>query len=587
MKNKIKKPITRRFFIYIIVLIILSNILLFLSISVIVRNIMEKQVTESSINLLQRNLENVNEYLAGIDNVANSLIYNQDLIELVKRKENTLADVNLMSSIFSIFYQSRNDLKLIIYKESEPDKAYSIYSGSGLTETGDFHNSEWYRKISGSEQNRIMVSNHISAYTERENEEYVHVMIYKIKDRFSDTCIGYLRVDIDLQNLKKYFISEYENIDGTSIYDGDGNLLFLDKKTVKIPESQTGTEETEGTDVCLYQNSSQIIVYGNVSDIGWKMAFCVDKEKIYRDLNITSVVFVTILCSVILVTLLCSGRLFSIVTDNFKRLVAGMESVKQGNLETQVEVMQDDEVAVLIEEFNGTVRNLNKLMEEVEKKQHLLYEAEIKALQQQINPHFIFNILETIMGLASEGLDSKVITVCRGMSSMLRYNISFQSRTKLENEIVQMKNYIKIMQIRFENKFETFYDIDKSCLDAECVKFTLQPLVENSIGHGLNQCVSGGLLRIIIQRQEDMVAISIFDNGEGIEPDHLAEINRKIHETIENPLEYTEQYSGLGLMNVNLRLRMHFREQYHIEIFSKPGKGTCIYIKIPYIKIEE
>ena len=587
MKNKIKKPITRRFLIYIIVLIILSNVLLFLSISVIVRNIMEKQVTESSINLLQRNLENVNEYLAGIDNVANSLIYNQDLIELVKRKKNTLADVNLMNSIFSIFYQSRNDLKLIIYKESEPDKAYSIYSGSGLTETGDFHDSEWYRKISGSEQNRIMVSNQISAYTEREDEEYVHVMVYKIKDRYSDTCIGYLRVDIDLQNLKKYFISEYENIDGTSIYDGDGNLLFLDKKTVKIPENQAGMEETEGTYVCLYQNSSQIIVYGDVSDIGWKMAFCVDKEKIYRDLNITSVVFVTILCSVVLVTLLCSGRLFSIVTDNFKRLVAGMESVKQGNLETQVEVMQDDEVAVLIEEFNGTVRNLNKLMEEVEKKQLLLYEAEIKALQQQINPHFIFNILETIMGLASEGLDSKVITVCRGMSSMLRYNISFQSKTKLENEIVQMKSYIKIMQIRFENKFETFYDIDKGCLDAECVKFTLQPLVENSIVHGLNQCVSGGLLRIIIQRQEDRVAISIFDNGEGIEAEHLAEINRKIHETIENPLEYTEQYSGLGLMNVNLRLRMHFREQYQIEIFSKPEKGTCIYIKIPYIKIEE
>ena len=587
MKNKIKKPITRRFLIYIIVLIILSNVLLFLSISVIVRNIMEKQVTESSINLLQRNLENVNEYLAGIDNVANSLIYNQDLIELVKRKKNTLADVNLMNSIFSIFYQSRNDLKLIIYKESEPDKAYSIYSGSGLTETGDFHDSEWYRKISGSEQNRIMVSNQISAYTEREDEEYVHVMVYKIKDRYSDTCIGYLRVDIDLQNLKKYFISEYENIDGTSIYDGDGNLLFLDKKTVKIPENQAGMEETEGTYVCLYQNSSQIIVYGDVSDIGWKMAFCVDKEKIYRDLNITSVVFVTILCSVVLVTLLCSGRLFSIVTDNFKRLVAGMESVKQGNLETQVEVMQDDEVAVLIEEFNGTVRNLNKLMEEVEKKQLLLYEAEIKALQQQINPHFIFNILETIMGLASEGLDSKVITVCRGMSSMLRYNISFQSKTKLENEIVQMKSYIKIMQIRFENKFETFYDIDKGCLDAECVKFTLQPLVETSIVPGLNQCVSGGLLRIIIQRQEDRVAISIFDNGEGIEAEHLAEINRKIHETIENPLEYTEQYSGLGLMNVNLRLRMHFREQYQIEIFSKPEKGTCIYIKIPYIKIEE
>lgn len=581
MKNKIKKPITRRFFFYIVFLIVLSNVLLSLIISAIFRNSMGRQTTEASISLLQRNLENVNEYLKGIDDIANSLIYNQDLIDLVKRKENTLADRDLLNSIFSIFYQSRNDLKLIIYKESEPDKAYSIYSGSGLAETGDFHRSEWYRKISQSSQNRIMVSNQVSAYTDGERNEFAHVMIYKIKDRYSDSCIGYLRVDIDLQNLKKYFISDYENIDGTSIYDGEGNLLFQDKMVVKIP---WGTALGE-TGVYLHQDSSYITVYGNVSDIGWKMAFCVDKEKIFRDLDYIMVVLVGILLFVILITSLCSGRLFSIVTDNFKRLVAGMESVKQGNLDTQVEIVRDDEVGVLIDEFNGTVRTLNKLMEEVEKKQILLKEVEIKALQQQINPHFIFNILETIMGLASEGLDDKVITVCQGMSSMLRYNISFQNSTRLENEIVQMKNYIKLMQIRFENRFEVFCDIDERCLNAEFVKFTLQPLVENSISHGLSECVSGGLIRILIQRQEDMVAISIYDNGSGIEEGRLEEINRKIHETIENPLEYVEQYNGLGLMNVNLRLRMHFKEQYHIEIFSKDRKGTCIYIKIPYIEV--
>ena len=482
MKNKIKKPITRRFFFYIVFLIVLSNVLLSLIISAIFRNSMGRQATEASISLLQRNLENVNEYLKGIDDIANSLIYNQDLIDLVKRKENTLADRDLLNSIFSIFYQSRNDLKLIIYKESEPDKAYSIYSGSGLAETGDFHRSEWYRKISQSSQNRIMVSNQVSAYTDGERNEFAHVMIYKIKDRYSDSCIGYLRVDIDLQNLKKYFISDYENIDGTSIYDGEGNLLFQDKMVVKIP---WGTALGE-TGVYLHQDSSYITVYGNVSDIGWKMAFCVDKEKIFRDLDYIMVVLVGILLFVILITSLCSGRLFSIVTDNFKRLVAGMESVKQGNLDTQVEIVRDDEVGVLIDEFNGTVRTLNKLMEEVEKKQILLKEVEIKALQQQINPHFIFNILETIMGLASEGLDDKVITVCQGMSSMLRYNISFQNSTRLENEIVQMKNYIKLMQIRFENRFEVFCDIDERCLNAEFVKFTLQPLVENSISHGLS-----------------------------------------------------------------------------------------------------
>ena len=148
---------------------------------------------------------------------------------------------------------------------------------------------------------------------------------------YSDSCIGYLRVDIDLQNLKKYFISDYENIDGTSIYDGEGNLLFQDKMVVKIP---WGTALGE-TGVYLHQDSSYITVYGNVSDIGWKMAFCVDKEKIFRDLDYIMVVLVGILLFVILITSLCSGRLFSIVTDNFKRLVAGMESVKQGNLDTQ------------------------------------------------------------------------------------------------------------------------------------------------------------------------------------------------------------------------------------------------------------
>lgn len=581
MNRKIRKPITRRFLFYIVFLIVLSNTLLFLMVSVVFRNSMERQATEYSVSLLRRNLESVNDYLKRIDDIANSLIYNQDLIDLVKRKESTAADLNLLNSIFSIFYQSRSDLKLTIYKEREPEKAYSIYSGTSQEEVGDFHLAEWYQRLEASGKNRIMVSNQQAAYAEGETNEYAHVMVYKIMDQYSDDCIGYLRIDIDLASLKEYFIGDYENIDGISIYDEEGSLMFQEKREVRIPD----VYETEEDGVYVYQDSGFIIVYGDVSDIGWKIAFGVDREKLLAGLNYITLMLILVLCIVISFTLLFSRRLFSVITDNFKRLVDGMEGVKQGNLNIQVEVCQDDEVGVLIEEFNGTVRNLNVLMEEVEKKQLLLKQAEIKALQQQINPHFIFNILETIMGLASEGLGDKVITVCQGMSSMLRYNISFQSKTKLENEIEQMKNYIQIMQIRFENRFDVFYDIDQSCLNAEFVKFTLQPLVENAISHGLSQCASGGILRIRIQKQGKMVAISIFDNGKGMEQELLNEINQKIHETIENPLEYAEQYSGLGLMNTNLRLRLHFRDKYHIEIFSKENRGTCIYIKIPFVEI--
>ena len=581
MEKRIRKPITRKFLIYMVLLIVSSNCLLFAITFSVYRNHLEKQATEYSVSLLKRNLESVNRYLVGIDDIAYSLIYNPDLIELIKRRENTAADTDLLNSIFSIFYQSRSDLKLTIYKEADPDKMYSIYSGTGQEIKEDFHLSEWYRKLESSGENRIMVSNQIAAYSDREGMEYVHVMVYKIRDQYSSDCVGYLRVDIDLASLKEYFIGDYENIDGISIYDTEGRLMFQDKSVVSVPDEEGRADG----DVFICQDDDYITVYGDVLNIDWKMAFGVDRSRLLNELNPITLVLLGILCLVVLITLLFSRRLFSIITDNFKRLVDGMEKVKQGNLNIRVERKQDDEVGILVEEFNGMVKNLNILMDEVEKKQILLKQAEVKALQQQINPHFIFNILETIMGLASEGLGGKVITVCQGMSSMLRYNISFQNKTSLQNEIEQMKNYIRIMEIRFENRFEVFYDIDPDCLPAEFVKFTLQPLVENSVSHGLSQCSSGGLIRIRVQKQEEQIAISIYDNGCGIKKKELDDINRKINETIENPLDYVDQYSGLGLMNTNLRLRMHFREKYHIEIFSKEGHGTCIYIKIPFVKM--
>lgn len=579
--RRIKRPLTRRVFLYIATLIVLSNMILCLMTAMVFRNNIEKQATASGISLLKRNLESVNSFLKGIDNIANSLLYNQDLIELLKRKELTAADVKALDSIFSIFYQSRNDLKLAVYKETDPSKVYSIYSGTGLVEEKDFHQSEWYQKLERSGKNRVMVTHQTSVYSDGGTEDYAHAMVYRIYDSYGDSCVGYLRIDIDLQSLNQEFTGDYENIDGISIYDESGGLMFQEKMQVGIPKETT---EEDGA-VSVYQDNDFIIVYGDVFDIGWKMAFCMDKGKLFEGVNDILFILAAVSALIILVTAACTQKLCSIVTENFRCLVDGMEQVKLGRLDTQVETVQDDEISVLIEEFNGTVRQLNVLMEEVEKKQLLLKQAEIRALQQQINPHFIFNSLETIMGLASEGMDDKIITVCEGMSSMLRYNISFQNKTSLKNEIAQMKNYTKIMQVRFENRFEVYYDIDEQCLNAEFVKFTLQPLVENAISHGLSQCVSGGMIRIRIQKEEGMVAISIFDNGSGIDPERLKEINKGIRDAIENPLEYVDSYSGLGLMNTNLRLRLHFKEGYHIEIFSKEKRGTCIYIKIPYIEV--
>ena len=170
------------------------------------------------------------------------------------------------------------------------------------------------------------------------------------------------------------------------------------------------------------------------------------------------------------------------------------------------------------------------------------------------------------------------------MSDMLRYNTRMNDVTTLREEMEQIRNYVQVLKIRFQDRFEVYYDYDEECLDCIIVKFMLQPLVENSLTHGLSETWKDGMLRIRIVREEDLISVMIFDNGVGFSEERLEEMRRQLEITTERPLDYINQYKSLGIMNVHLRLRLYYGEKYSIEIFSKPGRGTCISIKIPYIK---
>ena len=261
-----------------------------------------------------------------------------------------------------------------------------------------------------------------------------------------------------------------------------------------------------------------------------------------------------------------------------------MEQVKRGNLTTRVQPDTEDEINILIQEFNSMMRRIDELIKRVESEQLLVKEAEIKALQQQINPHFIYNILETIMGLASEGLDNEVIEVSTCLSDMLRYNTRFENVTVIAKELEQIKNYVTVIKIRFEDRFEVYYDVDEECMDCQILKFTLQPLLENAISHGLSETETGGMLRIRIKKEEDQISIMIYDNGTGIEKEKLQELNERLKVTGERPLEFIEQYKSLGILNVHLRSKLFYGDGYSIEIFSKETRGTCISIKIPFVR---
>ena len=414
---------------------------------------------------------------------------------------------------------------------------------------------------------------------DRDDSGFVYSMIYRIEDVYEDKTVGYLKVDMDLNVLKERFLHSYTNVAGVTISDGDGNLLFWEGEALSAPD-----EIYRRGEILTYETKEHIMSCSISESTGWKLCVAMSKAEIFAGQRTMVWMLIGILVVIIFFTILISGKCFSIITVNFKRLVEGMELVKKGDLHAHVEVDTADEISVLIHEFNEMVGRVEELVQTVEAKQILLKEAEIKALQQQINPHFMNNIMETIMGLASEGMDDEVIRVSECMSDMLRYNTRFENSTTLKAELEQVQNYVSVLKIRFEDRFEAYYDVDEECMSCCMVKFTLQPLVENAISHGLSEVEKGGMIRIRVKREEGQISIMIFDNGAGMPEEVRRELEQRLIQTAERPLEYIDQYKSLGILNVHLRLRMYYGEAYSIELFSREGKGTCFSIKIPFIK---
>ena len=565
---------TKRFMRYLIGIIILSNLLVFGFLYTIMEHSMTQQILDRSQNLMEANLNVIESYFQDVDDIAGSIIYNKDMIRFMKSRTDRQAQLELLYNMESMYYNSRPDLSMTFFKEGNYTNMYSIMDGERAVSMEDYRYTKWYQEIIWTDEPKVLFSDNSGA-----DEDFVHSMVYRIEDVYENKTVGYLKIDMDLNALKERFLQEYANVEGISISDAQGNLLFWEGKAVQVPDDayQKGS-------IVSYETQDSIMSLSISNSTGWRLCVAMSRDAIFAGQRAMVGSLITILVVIILFTMFISGKCFSVITENFKRLAEGMNAVKQGNLQAHVEPDAQDEIGILIQEFNEMVSRVNELVQAVEAKQILLKEAEIKALQQQINPHFMSNIMETIMGLASEGMDDEVIRVSECMSDMLRYNTRFENTTTLREELEQVRNYVSVLQIRFEDRFEAYYDVDEECMDCRMVKFTLQPLVENAISHGLSQTEKDGMIRIRVKREGSQISIMIFDNGIGMTNEMRDELIKRLTQTAERPLEYINQYKSLGILNVHLRLRMYYGEAYSIELFSKEGRGTCFSIKIPFMQ---
>lgn len=275
-----------------------------------------------------------------------------------------------------------------------------------------------------------------------------------------------------------------------------------------------------------------------------------------------------------------SSFISAMISHPIKKLEKSMKMVEEGKFDINIDIRGGAEVAQLSKTFNLMVSRIRNLMDQIIVEQEAKRISELNALQAQINPHFLYNTLDSIVRMAESGNRQGVITMVTALARLFRISISKgKNIISVQEELEHAKNYLIIQKIRYTDKFKFEIFAEEEALKCKTLKLILQPIIENSIYHGIEYKVDEGFIRISVQIVDDRLLFQVEDNGLGIKPEVLANILSM--ETA------GRSSSGVGVKNVHERIQIYFGRQYGLQIESELEVGTKVKIWLPTVNEEE
>lgn len=272
----------------------------------------------------------------------------------------------------------------------------------------------------------------------------------------------------------------------------------------------------------------------------------------------------------VLLSMLLSGIAVRSVTKPIKKLCSQTRKVAQGDFTAHTKIESMDEIAVLTDSFNDMTSEIGMLVENIKKQEENLRITESRLLQAQINPHFLYNTLDTIVWLAEAKQTDEVISMVTALSSFFRTTLSKgKDYITIREEESHIRSYLQIQQFRYQDIMDYEIDIDEEIYPYSIPKLTLQPLVENALYHGVKNKRGKGLIKITGKKVKNRIYLTVEDDGIGMTEKELDKLRRGVYR-----IQNEEDPSGFGLANVNQRLQYYYGEEYGVFFESEEGKGT-------------
>lgn len=510
-------------------------------------------------NYLFQAISNMDNQLRIYDNLSNYVAFNQQISHVVKNDYESYYDMyndfyNILDPMLSslkYFHSDIDEITIYTYKDI-------VKHNTVLGPISDIESTDWYPKVK--DDNKIhwfILQNEKTVFSAR-----------SIPELETKSEVGVLYIKVDYEKLFESFKQMNESNYGIFILDENGKEIFEFSKFEKNNESMGMTVE-EFKEESKNQKSYSIVQF-NATNENWTISLYKPKNLISKSIN--NMIFGTIIAIFLFIifSLIVTSILSKLMVNGLEKLRENMEQIENGNMEIIVESDSKDEIGTLIRGFGKMIIQIKTLIEDVYESKIIQKDYEMKALQAQINPHFLYNTLSLINWMALEVEQDEISKITLSLSTFYRTALNKGKNILLvRDEIKNMESYLDIQLMMHDYEFDVDIEIDKEILDYQILNLLLQPLIENAIDHGIDLKIEErGCIKILGQKENDEIIISVTDNGIGMEQDKVDII-------------LTSQSKGYGIKNVNERIQLYYGEKYGLNIQSQVGIGTKITFRIP------
>lgn len=364
------------------------------------------------------------------------------------------------------------------------------------------------------------------------------------------------------------------------ILDARGNIVYHPQQQQLYNELQTENinliMDTEDDTVLTGTGKDGKLYSISRSDkTGWTVVDCTSVRELLSKSRQAQSIYVLMAVLLVIVSLLFSRFMARSITLPIQKLRDSMEKVQEGDFSiSDVVVDSDNEIGSLTKSFDVMTHRIQELMEQNVYEQEQKRKSELKALQSQINPHFLYNTLDSIIWMAEGKKNEEVVLMTASLARLLRQSISNEDEVvPIANEVEYARGYLTIQKMRYKDKLEFQIEVEPSILHIPLIKLVLQPIIENAIYHGLKYKESKGLLIIKGFMKDGNAVLQVIDDGVGMDEETLAHIYDR------HKVNYHS--NGVGVYNVQKRLKLYYGDDYGITYESKKGEGTTATITIP------